>query len=409
MPDRVARRFRFAILLFVAALLVSTASAQSVKQRPYVVLVSLDGFRYDYAARYNATNLLAIGKAGVAAEGLIPVFPTLTFPNHISIVTGLYPEHHGIVENGFYDPIRKEFYGMGAGAQDGSWYRAKPLWVLAEEQNVKSATMFWPSSDAEIFTIRPSYWKAYDMSFPNEQRIAQVLNWLKLPEAQRPHLVTLYMSDVDAAGHKFGPESAETAAAVQRIDKLVGELWRNLQALNLPINLIVVSDHGMQKVEGFVDIGPFADFKKVKVDDAGVFTLVYAPDSEAAEQMYFALKAKSPKFDVYRRKETPPQWHFSEDLRIGDLIVIAKGPNMIGTEPPSGGVPPLLGEHGFDPAEFPTMKGIFYAVGSNIKPGVRVSPFENVNIFPLITKILGLKNLTRLDGSEKPLAGVYRP
>src|SRR5579871_6604859 len=190
MPDRVARRFRFAILLFVAALLVSTASAQSVKQRPYVVLVSLDGFRYDYAERYNATNLLAIGKAGVAAEGLIPVFPSITFPNHISIVTRLYPEHHGIVENSFYDPARHEFYDQGG--RDGSWIHAKPIWVLAEEQNVKTACLFWPACDNEIMGVRPSRWKVYDSKFANERRVAQVLDWLKLPDDQRPHFIATY-------------------------------------------------------------------------------------------------------------------------------------------------------------------------------------------------------------------------
>jgi predicted AlkP superfamily pyrophosphatase or phosphodiesterase len=237
-------RLRFARLLIVAALLACGLAGQPAKPRPYVVLVSLDGFRYDYAERYLATNLLEIGKAGAAAKGLIPVFPSLTFPNHVSIVTGLYPEHHGIVENGFYDPARKEFYGVGARSRDASWYRAKPLWVLAEEQRVKAASMFWPSTDAEILGIRPSYWKVYDSGFPNDQRVAQVLDWLKLPEDQRPHFITVYFGDVDAAGHRFGPESTEAGEAVRRIDKLVGDLWKGIQALHLPVNLIVVSDHG---------------------------------------------------------------------------------------------------------------------------------------------------------------------
>ena len=397
-------RLRFVLLSIFACLLPCALAAS----RPYVVLVSLDGFRHDYAERYQAANLLAIAKEGAAAKALIPDFPSFTFPNHISIVTGLYPEHHGIVENGFYDPARKKSYDMGD-MRDGSWYRAKTLWVLAEEQKVKSACMFWPTSDAEILGTRPTYWKPYDMKFPNEQRVAQVLNWLKLPEDQRPHFIATYFSDVDTAGHKFGPDAPETAQAVQRVDKLIGDLWSGIRALNLPVNLIVVSDHGMQKLDGFIDLAEFADFRGVTVDDSGVFTLVYAPDTQAGEKLYRALKGKSPKFEVYRRTETPERWHFSSDARIGDMIIIANGPNMIGTEPPENGKLPFLAEHGFDPGVFPTMNGIFYAAGPNVKPGVELAPFENVHIFPFITRILGLQNPPGLDGSEKVLTEAYRP
>jgi predicted AlkP superfamily pyrophosphatase or phosphodiesterase len=274
----------------------------------------------------------------------------VTFPNHISIVTGLYPEHHGIVANDFYDPARKEFYEIGKSARDGSWYRAKPLWVVAEEQKVKSASMFWPTSDAEILGVRPSYWKPYDRTFPDEQRVAQVLECLKLPEDRRPHFITVYFGDTDSAGHSYGPDSAEIQAAVHWVDALVGELWKGIQVLNLPVNLIVVSDHGMQKVEGFVDLSKFADFKELQVADDGAFTLLYAPNAEIAERTYVALKGKSPECEVYRRKETPPRLHFSDDPRIGDLVVIANGPKILGTKPPPGaGL--MQGEHGYDPAE----------------------------------------------------------
>ncbi len=401
-------RSRFALLLAFEFMLPRAVPAQPPAERPYVVLVSIDAFRYDYAERYRATNILSIAKSGAAAKALIPSFPSFTFPNHISIVTGLYPEHHGIVENSFYDPARKQFYEQGD-MHDGSWYRAKPIWVLAEEQKVKTACMFWPTSDAEILGVRPTYWKPYDMKFPNERRVAQVLDWLKLPADRRPHFIATYFSDVDSAGHKFGPDAPETAAAVQRVDKQIGDLWNGIRGLNLPVNLILVSDHGMQKLDGFINLAEFADFSGVKVDDSGVFTLVYAPNAEAAEKLYRALKGKSPKFEVYRRSETPASWHFSADPRIGDLIVIATGPDMIGTEPPKDGKLPMLAEHGFDPAKFSTMNGIFYAAGPNVKPGVEIPPFENVNILPFMTRILGLQTPSALDGSERVLSGAYQP
>ena len=398
----------FGLLLTLVCLLPRAVTAQPSPERPYVVLVSLDAFRYDYAERFRATNLLSIAKSGAAAKALIPAFPSFTFPNHISIVTGLYPEHHGIVENSFYDPARKQFYDMGD-MRDGSWYRAKPLWVLAEEQKVKTACLFWPTCDAEILGVRPTYWKPYDAKFANEQRVAQVLDWLKLSEAQRPHFIATYFSDVDSAGHKFGPDAPETADAVQRVDKQIGDLWNGIRALHLPINLIVVSDHGMQKLDRFINLSEFADFRGVTVDDSGVFTLVYAPDTPTAETLYRALKGQSPQFEVYRRAETPARWHYSSDPRIGDLIVMANGPNMIGTEPPKEGKLPMLAEHGFDPGVFPTMNAIFYAAGPNIKPGIELPPFENVNVFPFITRILGLQNPVGLDGSERVLAEAYQP
>ncbi len=378
---------------------------QQEPRRPYVVLVSLDGFRHDYAQRYGANNLLALAKAGASAE-LIPSFPSITFPNHISIVTGLYPEHHGIVANTFFDPARNLEYTMRHSATDGSWYTAKPLWVLAEEQKVKSAAMFWPTSDAEIDGVRPSYWFRYDGKVPDEERVARVVGWLKLPEKDRPHFITLYFSDTDSAGHEFGPESTETEKAAQRVDGLIGGLWKEIQALPLPVNLIVVSDHGMQAVQGVVNLSDYADLSHVRVESGGPFALLYAPDAAVAEQTYRALKGKSPKFDVYRRRETPPRWHYSDNERIGDLVVIANEPVLLVTAAPAN--PVEKGAHGYDPAQFRTMHAIFYAAGPNVRAGVRLEPFENVEIAPFIAKILGLTVPPGLDGSGKALEPALR-
>jgi len=400
------RRFSFPLLAALASLPLSVLPGQPVAPRPYVVLVSLDGFRSDYAERYHATHLLALGKAGVAAEGMIPSFPTVTFPNHISIVTGQYPEHHGIVMNSFYDPARKELYSRSQSASKGSWCQNKPLWVVAEEQKVKAASMFWPMSDAEIAGVRPSYWVPYDERLPDDRRVAKVLEWLKMPESQRPHFITLYFSDVDSAGHSFGPDSPETGKAVERVDKLVGDLWAGIQAIPLPVNAIVLSDHGMQAVEGFVNLSDYADLSKVRVVTEGPLALIYAPDAPAAERVYASLKGKSPKFDVYRRQETPGRWHFSASERIGDLVVCARAATTLVTAAPSR--PLSKGNHGFDPQEFKTMQAIFYAAGPNVQPGMQLQPFENVDVFPFIARILGLQPPPGLDGDASVLAGAYR-
>jgi len=400
------RRRSLCLLAAVAALPVYFLTAQPGTPRPYVVLVSLDGFRYDYAEKYHATHLEGIGQAGAAADAMIPSFPTVTFPNHISIVTGQYPGHHGLVGNSFWDPTRKQIYSMRDSATDGSWYNYLPLWVVAEQQKVKAASMFWPTADAEIAGVRPTYWSKYDGSVPNEQRVAKVLEWLKLPEAGRPHFITLYFSDVDSAGHRNGPDAPETGAAVARVDKLVGDLWTGIQAIPLPINLMVVSDHGMQTVKGAVNLSEFADLSKIRVVTEGPVMLLYAPDADTAEKVYAQLKGKSPKFDIYRRQETPKRWHYSASERIGDLVVYVRD-GYVGVTGPQNR-PPQTGNHGFDVQEFPTMQAIFYAAGPNIAPGVKLKPFENVNVFPLITRILGLKNPSGLDGSEAVLDSVYR-
>jgi alkaline phosphatase D len=406
------RRFSLFLAPLLAALLAFALLAQPVAPRPYVVLVSLDGFRYDYAERYHAANILAIAKAGAAAEGMIPSFPSVTFPNHISIVTGQYPEHHGIVGNSFWDPTLKEMYTMKRSAEESAFYTYKPLWVVAEEQNVKAASMFWPTADAEIGGVRPSYWSLYDGGFPNDRRVAKVLDWLKLPESERPHFITLYFSVTDDSGHRFGPESSETEQAVERVDKLVGDLWTGIRATQLPVNLIVVSDHGMQTVQGYVNLSDYADLSKVRVVTDGPVALVYAPDTGTGEQVYAALKGKSPKFDVYRRRETPKRWHFSENERIGDLVVCVREATTLVTsaprERPGGGRSPSRGTHGFDPYDFKTMQAIFYAVGPNVRPGAQVKPFENVNVFPFVAKVLRLQSPPGLDGSEKVLDGIYR-
>lgn len=399
-------RARLACLLILALLLVWNAGlAQGVREQPYVVLVSLDGFRHDYAARDKARHLLAIGEAGASASSLIPSFPSLTFPNHTSIITGMYPEHHGIVANGFYDPKRRAAFDAGRSAADGSWYLGAPLWVQAERQKTRTATYFWPGSDGEIDGVRPSYWLPFDDEVPAEKRMQQVLAWLHLPASDRPHLLTLYLSDVDHAGHRYGPEALETRQAVARVDQVVGKLWEGIQALELPINLLVVSDHGMQAANRVVDLRQFADLSKARTISSGPVALIYSSDVEAREKIYRSLKGKSRAFEVYRREQTPAGWHYSSSTRIGDLVVVAQQPaDLVASD-----AKPRQGNHGYDPRQFPTMQGIFYAIGPNIRPKARVDSFENVQIYPLIAKILGLPLPANLDGSPAALESLYRP
>ena len=404
---RFARRRLAAYLagIWLALLAPWAPALQAQTEKPYVILVSLDGFRYDYAERYQTRNILAVRDSGASAESVIPSFPSLTFPNHIAIITGLYPEHHGIVANSFYDPARASEYTLRTASINGSWMdeRATPLWVLAEQQRVTAACMFWPMSDSEIQGVRPTYWKLFDDRFPDASRVEQVLDWLKLPAEKRPHFITLYFSDTDHAGHTFGPEAAETGEAARVVDGMIGKLRQGLEALGLPINLILVSDHGMQAVEGAVSLG--LDESQARVEIDGPLALIYGRDADTIEKTYQQLKG-NPKLEVYKRGETPASWHYSENPRSGDLVAVAKGEAVIvGNEPRRRSV--SKGAHGYDPKQYKQMQGIFYAIGPNIKP-MKIGSFENVNVYPFIAKILGLKVAGKLDGSEAVLNPIYR-
>jgi predicted AlkP superfamily pyrophosphatase or phosphodiesterase len=382
-------------------------NAPAQQAKPYVVLVSLDGFRYDYAGKYGAKHLLALGAEGaIAGQGMIPSYPSLTFPNHYTLVTGLYPEHHGIVANSFYDPARKQRYSYNdpISNRDGSWYGGTPLWVLAEKQGMRSACFFWPGSEAEIDGGRPSYYLNFDDHFPDEKRIDQVIAWLRLPAEQRPHFITLYYSTVDHAGHQYGLDSPETATAVQHVDQLVGVLWADLARLQLPIDLIVVSDHGMEREQGaWIDLSSCADLKNFIT----VGSLLYPNSEAAAEKAYQELKIKSDAFTVYRRKRVPAALHYNSNAREGDPVVVANGPYALRAQVPADDRPPEAGVHGYDPRVLKSMRALFLAVGPDIRPGSKLEPFENVNVYPLVAKILGL-DAPQVDGSLNVLSNILK-
>ena len=390
-------------------------NSEAAQRAHYLVLVSLDGLRWDYARRDGATHLLVLGKQGVwAPQGMLPSFPSLTFPNHFTIVTGLYPEHHGLVANGFYDETRRARYTMSdpTVVTDGSWYTGTPLWSLAESQGMRTACLFWPGSEAEIAGHRPTWYARFDNKSegtdPVQQaRIDDAVALLKLPDPARPHLITIYFSEPDHEGHQFGPDAAQTKAAVLKMDAIVGKLKAALDATHLPIDLVVVSDHGMVKVEGpWITLDKYVDLTGFEA----VGGLLYGKTEEDRARVYNKLKQASSQFVAYRRKDVPAGLHYDQDPREGDPVIIATGPYAIRAhEPPpeKPDVPPSTGGHGFDPRAVPQMKASFFAGGPDITPGKTVAPFENVNLYPWMAHILGLRP-AKNDGSLNILAGTLR-
>lgn len=419
----VTRAWISPLILILTATVCAAQSASRVLEVPnppntteqqakhYVVLVSLDGFRYDYATKYRAKNLLAMAARGASApDGMIPSYPSVTFPNHYSIVTGLYPAHHGIVANAFYDPARKEIYSYTnpKTTGDGSWYDGTPLWVLAEQQGMRAASFFWPASGAEIQGKRPCYNMApYDDNFPDEKRVEQVLAWLQLPPEKRPHFIALYYPNTDHAGHAYGPDAPETAEAVRHVDEMIGKLSDGISASGLPVDLIVLADHGMETLQGgWVILDKWADLSQFETTGS----LLYAKSEADAEKAYQALLGASDKFKVYRRAQVPADLHFNSNPREGDPVVVPTGSfAIVAHDPNSNGgtrVPPR-GGHGYDPRQMPSMNAIFYAAGPDIRPGVTVASFENVNVYPLIANILGL-HTGPTDGKLIVLQGILK-
>jgi len=382
--------------------------------KPYVILVSLDGFRYDYARKYHAEHLLALAAQGASApEGMLPSYPSITFPNHYTTVTGLYPEHHGIVANSFYDPARKEAYSSRdpKAVGDGTWYGGTPLWVLAEQQGMRSASFFWVGSEADIQGVRPSYYLKFDGSFPNRKRVEQVLAWLRLPPEQRPHFITLYFSDTDTAGHRYGPDSREVEDAVHELDGEIGKLEDGIKESKLPVDLIVLADHGMVAVQGEPI---YLDQRGLKTSwvDPIVGSSLYAKSEDDAQKAYEALRGKSDKFSVYRRAQVPAYLHFDSNPREGDPVVIPTGPYFISVAADHGAERTPVGMHGYDATHMPEMKALFVAAGPDIRSGVALEPFENVDVYPLIAKILGLDiahlKTGPIDGNIRVVEGMLK-
>jgi len=390
-------------------IIVQRINSKEQQQKPYVILISADGFRADLAEKYNAVNLLWLREQGVQADYMLASFPTVTFPNHYTIVTGLYPSHHGLVDNTFYDPERNQVYSMNNKkfVTDSSWYGGTPLWVLCEKQQMLSASYFWVGSESAIQGIRPTYYFIYNEKVGIDNRIQSVKNWLQLPEDRRPHFITFYFPEVDHAEHTYGPDSKEAEKAVHFVDESVGKMVAEISALNLPVSFIFVSDHGMTKVNNNKVMGlpTVVDTAKFFVPNSGVSLHLYAKEKRFIKPTYKALKKEAKDYDVYLVKKNMPQrWHYSKSddryNRIGDIMLVPHLPGFfnIGQRKNTS-----IGKHGFDPY-IPNMYATFYAWGPAFKQHLKISRFENIHIYPLIATILGLTyNEDEIDGKLKVL------
>ena len=400
----------FSLMLFCFVVSLSAQGAQS--QRDSVLLISIDGFARQYLQRYKAPTLNKLAQGGVTAVSMQPAFPTKTFPNHYSIATGLYPAHHGIVENNIYDADFDAVFRMNKPEEvtNGRWWLGEPVWVTAEKQGVKTGTYFFPGSEAAIKGVRPGLWQAYDGSVSNIDRVKSVLAWLDLPKEKRPQLLTLYFSTVDDAGHAYGPDSVQVAAAITDVDQALSVLVAGLEQRGIlnSINLILVSDHGMAKVpqQQVIALDQLFDEKKAALVLWTPEIVSIFPKAGELEAIYQQLKTSLPfAATVYKKSELPERWHYQNSKRIAPLLVVPepgwrlmqKHKQQEWLKKP--GLSAVTGSHGYD-NNSPAMQAIFIGHGPAFTPGRQIPAFANIELYNLMCRILGIQAAAN-DGDPK--------
>ncbi len=396
------------VCLFVFALAARGASTP-------LILVSLDGLRWDYCDLHpdETPNLRRLKREGVTARGLVPVFPSNTFPNHYTIVTGLYPAHHGIINNHMFDPRTGEFfhYNTPKSARDPQWWGGEPIWITAVKQGKVSACSYWPGSEAEIKGAHATYWRPFDyFETTFEQRLNNVLGWFERPVAEQPAVVTFYMEEANAKGHDYGPDSPELVAQLKVLDAQVGELQSRLAAIGVTPNFVIVSDHGMTNVapERTIIADDYLDLKTVQVDDGGSVVCL-RPLTGTFDDLEQRL-AKMPHVKIYRAENLPERFHLKDNPRIAPLWLLpdegwrVESRALAGKPRKTG--QPLRGDHGYDPA-YATMRGTFIASGPAFKRGVQLPEVENIHVYNLLCAVAGLKPAPN-DGDDRLVKAALR-
>ena len=379
---------------FLLFLLSCDKSIKSENSNNYIepttplILISVDGFRWDYFDKVETPNFDRIINNGIKADGLKTVYPSKTFPNHLSIITGNYPSNHGIVSNYFYDPSFDEYYYIGAGsvaAQDGKWIQAEPIWVTVEKQLKRAMIMFWPMSDAEIQGIRPSEYYVYSDSPTNISRMEQLLNWLDLDGRNKPTFLASYFSIVDTIGHRYGPNSSEVIDSIIEVDEAIGHLLNGLEERGIlnDVNLLIVSDHGMVEtpIDQIINIADYIDLDSVVTIGGGPFMEI-RPNDNDIENVYQQLQ-NIDHTQVFKKEDFPEKFNYSNNERIEPIIFLADE----GWSIQKPGRSPSPGSHGYDP-DYKSMDGIFIARGPAFKENFYGPQIQSVHLYEMMCHLM---------------------
>jgi predicted AlkP superfamily pyrophosphatase or phosphodiesterase len=405
--------FAWSLLLFLIGCAsrpaMEPAKARDPGHRPLVILVSIDGLPASFLSDGTLPTLDRLAAEGVRAEWMNPSYPTLTFPNHYTLVTGLRPDHHGMVHNNMLDASLGRFISKEDSADDGRWWAGEPIWATLQKQGGIAATMFWPGSRAEIAGERPRYSRAFDKTVPPAARVDQVLAWLDLPESRRPQLVTLYFDQYDVAAHIAGARSGLALASLREVDGALSQLLDGLSVRGLGNSaaLIVVSDHGMADVlqTNSVLLDDMLDVGHYDIEWWGTF-IGLRPHKDSIDVVERTFIGKHDHFTCWRKGDLPAAWRYGRHPRIPPIVCqVDVGWRVQGRQNPPQ-TQPVKGEHGFAP-EDPTMRSVFVANGPEFRSGMVLPPFDNVDLYPLLAHLLGVKPAPN-DGSLSSTAAALR-
>ncbi|MFP4556883.1 MAG: ectonucleotide pyrophosphatase/phosphodiesterase [Bacteroidales bacterium] len=395
------------VIVFSIVAAVGISGCNSSDSDTYVVMLSLDGFRWDYPEIANTPTLHSIAKNGVTAEALIPCYPSKTFPNHYSMATGLHPDNHGIVCNSFLDE-ELGYYAIRDrdAVENADFYGGEPIWNTVEKQGLIAATYFWVGSEAPVGGIRPTHWKRYSNKDTFENKIDTVIHWLTLPEEERPRFIAWYDSQPDYIAHRDGPTGDKTIATVERLDSLLGNFLEKIA--DLPhahkINLLVVSDHGMADIspEKYINLNDYIDRDWFDIITGGNPVYSLKPKDEFREEAISSLKS-IPNLKVWERHEIPERLHYGSNPRIQDIVIEAELGYSVGLSSDSDWY--SGGAHGYD-NQHPDMHGIFFAQGPAFKKGYKHPAFSNTNLYSIIARILNLEP-AETDGNLEDVKGIF--
>lgn len=388
---------------FKNVLLLACFFASATMAKTPLILLSIDGFAQHYLELYQPSTLLTMRKQGTSAKALIPVYPSKTFPNHVSIVTGKYPINHGIIHNDFYHRDIGEIYSLGDGKKDTRWLTAKPIWHINEEQGNTSAIYFWPESESVINGKTPTFVEPYNHSVSNKERIDKIIHWLRLPNSQRPNFIAGYFSTVDSAGHDYGEHSKELTNSINELDKLLNDFMHTIATeFNGNVNVIIISDHGMTKInKDHVIKWRDAIVPNVKVAKSSTQLYLYSDDQSALAKtkQNFIKRQRNHEnagFSVYDFPNYPEHWHLNKMTKATpDIIIDAKpsyifNANHIHIDPET---------HGYDPKGQQELEAIFVATGPAFEKNKIIEPFENIHLLPIMTRVLNLRDVENIDGN----------
>ncbi|CAJ0939706.1 unnamed protein product, partial [Mesorhabditis belari] len=354
-----------------------------------LVVISFDGFSKVYDQNRAVKNLEHIKKCGTTAEFVIPSYPTKTFPNHYTIATGVYPGHHGLVDNYVYDPAISDKVLDGKYNRDPRLFQSDPIWSLYKRvTGKKTACMMWIGCNNHP-DFQPDYLEPFNFNITDAQKFDEVAEWLSKPEDERPGLTMVYIAEPDDSSHWARMNEGNLRSdALAEIDHLLGRFFNKLHDKNLMdcFNIIVLSDHGMADLYTHINLKTKLFDPKLKMITGPLARFHFDGSSTTQADIRKAFPCDNgTNHLLFNKKTFPPRCHYTENPRTGDMILEAP----IGTEFRGDDSTYRHGDHGYDYLE-PEMRTVFFARGPAFQRKAVLAPFQNVEYYNLFAELLDI-------------------